>query len=102
MQNASIERIKMTRRQSLQKFGNPYGDDANMLLIALNAAYKARKQLAFEYPGIMIPEIDDDLKDMIAYLKEHERARPWKFDQMNGYSYIDQSDNNWEGRWRNF
>jgi hypothetical protein len=46
-----------------------------------------------------LPFIDDDMKELVNYLVQHEQARPWDFDTINGYSYRDLSHCNWEGRW---
>jgi len=97
--NASIKRISLTCSQSMVRFGNPYGDDANMVIKALNTAWKARKYVTEILGPHYVPSIDTEMKELTEYLRMHEQARPWDFDQINGYYYTDLSHNNWEGRW---
>lgn len=99
LKNASIKRLSLNCSQSMIKFGNPYGDDANMVITALNCAWKARQYVTMRVGSEYLPFIDDDLKNLVEYLKLHEQARPWEFDAINGYHYTDLSYCNWEGRW---
>jgi len=98
LRNVSIKRISLTCGQSIDKFGNPYGDDANMVIKALNTAWKARRYVTAMFGPQFVPDVDPDMKELTDYLRMHEQARPWDFDQINGYYYIDLSYNNWEGR----
>lgn len=99
LKNASIKRISLTCSQSMARFGNPYGDDANMVIVALNTAWKARQYVTMRVGSEHLPFIDADMKELTNYLRQHEQARPWQFDTINGYSYVDLSHNGWEGRW---
>jgi hypothetical protein len=97
--NVSIKRISLTCSQSMARFGNPYGDDANMVILALNTAWKARQYVTMRVGPESLPFIDADMKELVNYLAQHEQARPWEFDPINGYHYKDLSYCNWEGRW---
>ena len=101
MQNATVKYIRLSPKQSLFKYGNPYGADANMFMFSLNTIWKARIKMKGLLPASCFPEIDADLKELVAYLREHERARPWAFNEVMGYHYIDLSESDWEGRMRN-
>jgi hypothetical protein len=104
----STDRVALTCTQSLVKYGNPYGDYANELLKALNVAWKIRKVIA----GMLtldplletqfhkeLQEANRDYTELRAFLELHKLARPYQYDQFNGFSYIDLSNSNWEGHW---
>ena len=90
-------KIILTPKQSVQKYGNPYGDDVNLFLMMLNAAYKARKYIDSNYVDpLYLANIDELIRVGIKHLKENEDVRPWQFDRINGYSWKDLTP--WEGR----
>lgn len=100
-ENISIKRVVMTSNQSLIIFGNPYGDYANYFLMQLNAAYMIRRVLyEVNYPkdDPRVKQIDSMIKEGVDFLKRNEKARPWQFIIDGGYSYVDFSFNDWEGR----
>lgn len=97
-----MERVRLTLRQSLVKFGNPYGDDANFLMLALNTAWKSRQLLdTTKIDPLVIANIDAHIKTLVEHLIEHEQVRPWTFDRINGYSWKNYGNTkeDWEGRW---
>jgi hypothetical protein len=100
-ENVSIKRVVMTSKQSLIVFGNPYGDYANFFLLTLNAAYKVRRilyELSYPQEDPRVKEIDKMIREGVGFLKSNEKARPWQFQIAQGYSYVDFSHNDWEGR----
>lgn len=93
------ERVRLTPKQSLIRYGNPYGDRANMFLVALNVAWKLR-QLIHTHGGTTLPPIQDldaELVRCIHYLEEHKALCPYTYSQFTGYAYVDLSASNWEG-----
>lgn len=96
------DRIRLTRQQSMIRFGNPYGDSMNMFIRTLNGLWRARKVISSEQYPEETKELDRSLKAGVEYLKEHESARPWEFNSFTGYSFKDLSDSAWEGHWSNY
>jgi len=95
-------RVVLTRQQSVIRFGNPYGDSMNMFLRVLNGLWRARKVICAERYPEETQELDRCIKAGVAYLREHEIARPWEFNSFTGYSFKDLSESMWEGHWSNF
>lgn len=92
------ERVKLTPRQSLLRYKNPYGDYANEMMRMLNVAWTLREFLGDQLTQEVKTMVDKEINNTLMFLTGIKEARPWDYSPLHGYYFVDFSASNWEGR----